>query len=291
MLWGRPAAGLPAELPARALIEGVNGHAQSFTLSCESRSAVDWAAYWGISIRERKFLNSLPRSDNPDEGFVGDPNGVWGNIPPASYGVHAKPVAKQLREFGLPAEAYKDLTWDDLRLEIANGRPVIVWVIGDIWPGKAVRYKSKDGQTTRVAAHEHTMIMVGYAASTVTLVDAYSGKTKVYPKRSFLNSWAVLGNMAITGRSPTKPDDKPVPLNARVFLPLVVTSQAEARPVVNQQAELPANPPKTYKVKRGETLAGIARRYGLDWNKLAEINQIGYPYVIYTGQVLKLIDK
>jgi len=81
------------DLPERASVSGLAGYPQRFSLSCESRSAVDWAGFWGVSIREKRFLNELPRSDNPDAGFVGDPDGEWGNLPPRSYGVHAEPVA------------------------------------------------------------------------------------------------------------------------------------------------------------------------------------------------------
>ncbi|HEX3051860.1 MAG TPA: LysM peptidoglycan-binding domain-containing protein [Aggregatilineaceae bacterium] len=42
----------------------------------------------------------------------------------------------------------------------------------------------------------------------------------------------------------------------------------------------------TYTVQRGEYLVSIARKYGLTWQALATANNIGYPYTIYTGQVL-----
>jgi len=42
----------------------------------------------------------------------------------------------------------------------------------------------------------------------------------------------------------------------------------------------------TYTVQRGEYLVSIARKYGLTWQALATANNIGYPYIIYTGQVL-----
>ena len=38
----------------------------------------------------------------------------------------------------------------------------------------------------------------------------------------------------------------------------------------------------------GDTLFAIAWRYGMDYRKLASINGIGSPYVIYPGQELKL---
>ena len=115
---------------------------ESYALSCEARSAVDLAAFWGVDIRERVFLKRLSRSANPEVGYVGDLNGVWGFIPPYSYGVHASPVAELLRDYGLPASAHSGLTWTDLQLEIAAGRPVIVWIIGEMWPGKATNYTS-----------------------------------------------------------------------------------------------------------------------------------------------------
>jgi len=75
------------------MLDDFLGYAQLYTLDCESRSAVDWAAYLGYSINEQGFLDSLPKTDNPETGFVGDYTGPNGNIPPLSYGVHAAPVA------------------------------------------------------------------------------------------------------------------------------------------------------------------------------------------------------
>ncbi len=283
-----PQFALADGLPQAARIVGLNGSPQRFTLSCEARSAVDWAAYWGVEIREKKFLSALPRSDNPDTGFVGDPNGEWGNLPPRSYGVHAEPVAALLREYGLEAIAQRGLSWDDLRAEIAAGRPVIVWVIGQMWRGVPVRYKASDGQTTTVARFEHTMILVGYEPGRVHVIDAFSGRHQTYPLNTFLASWKTLGRMAIVGRGSVKPAQEPasVPpgsialekLTKRTFLPMVFRQP----PTMG----LPAS--QIYTVQRGDDLAGIARQHGLDWKQLAHLNQIDYPYVIYIGQALRL---
>ncbi|GGA70458.1 peptidoglycan-binding protein LysM [Arenimonas soli] len=43
-----------------------------------------------------------------------------------------------------------------------------------------------------------------------------------------------------------------------------------------------------YKVKRGDTLYGIAFRHGLDYREVASLNRIGPPYTIYPGQTLRL---
>lgn len=247
----------PVDIPDQAYISGVVGRAQQYTLSCESRSAADWAAYWGVSIDETEFLNRLPRSDNPNEGFVGYFNDPWGYIPPASYGVHADPVAAILRAYGLDAHAGSGLGWDELRSEIAAGRPVIVWVIGQIWAGTPSEYTTEDGLTVTVANNEHTMILIGYDETRVHLVDALTGYTVTHTLENFLSSWSVLGNMAILGEG-----------------------SGENRAGQATLAE------GDYVVQRGDTLNKIAARLGLFWPDLAAWNNISYPYLIYPGQAL-----
>jgi uncharacterized protein YvpB len=184
------------ELPDQASVSGVVGHPQSLGLSCEARSAVDWAGFFGWNIGEMEFLGGLPRTDNPETGFVGSPSGAWGQVPPGAYGVHAAPVAALLRAYGIPAEDHRGLSWEDLREEISAGKPVVVWVIGGIWQGYAVDYTPSDGATVRVAPFEHTVIVTGYSASSVSIVDNH-----LYydvPVDRFLSSWSVLGNQAVT---------------------------------------------------------------------------------------------
>ncbi len=183
-------------LPAAAEVTGVDGHRQSLPLSCEARSAADWADFFGVDIDEREFLASLPRSDDPDRGFVGDVRGRWGQIPPDAYGVHAGPVARRLRDYGLPAEAHRFYDWDEVRAEIAAGRPVIVWVVGHVDGGEPVIYTAADGRRTVVARYEHTVIVVGYDETSVTVVDG--ARTYARPLDVFLESWGVLRNQAIT---------------------------------------------------------------------------------------------
>ena len=259
LLLGFTSSAHAKDIPSQAYISGVVGHTQQYTLSCEARSAADWAAYWGVNIDETEFLDRLPRSDNPNEGFVGNPNDVWGNIPPSSYGVHAEPVANMLRSYGLDAHSGLGLSWDEVRTEIAAGRPVIVWVIGQLWAGSASEYETEDGQTITVANNEHTMIVIGYDESRVHLVDALTGYTVTHTLENFLSSWSVLGNMAIVGEG----------------------SGADPNtPAQNTPAE------GDYTVQRGDTLNKIASRMGVFWPDLAAWNNISFPYIIYPGQVL-----
>lgn len=256
-----PNAARAKAIPDQAYISGIVGRAQQYSLSCESRSAADWADYWGVSINETEFLDALPRSDNPNEGFVGNPNGVWGYTPPSSYGVHAEPVAELLRSYGLDAHAGTGLSWDEVRTEVSEGRPVIVWVIGSIWAGTPRDYETEDGEVVTVANNEHTMIVIGYDQQRVHLIDALTGYTITHTIDNFLTSWAVLGNMAIVGEG---------------------SGQLPA-----EESESAANG-ESYTVQRGDTLNKVATRFGLFWPDLAAWNGIAYPYMIYPGQVLAL---
>src|SRR5262245_6585410 len=71
----------------------LEGHRQARSLTCESRSAADLLAAHGRSVSEAEVFSRLVRSDNPDLGFVGDPDAPSGGLPPAGYGVHARPLA------------------------------------------------------------------------------------------------------------------------------------------------------------------------------------------------------
>lgn len=44
----------------------------------------------------------------------------------------------------------------------------------------------------------------------------------------------------------------------------------------------------TYEIQSGDSLSGIAAKYGTTWHNLAQINSISDPNMIYPGQVLKI---
>ncbi|MEW5989445.1 MAG: LysM domain-containing protein, partial [Chloroflexota bacterium] len=47
-------------------------------------------------------------------------------------------------------------------------------------------------------------------------------------------------------------------------------------------------PPATYTVRPGEYLTQIAQNLGLDWQEIARLNGLAWPYVVHPGQVLQL---
>jgi uncharacterized protein YvpB len=182
-------------LPISHYIYGITGHKQYFPLGCEAAVTRDWALYFGMDINEFEFQHKLPLSDNPEVGFVGSVTSKWGQAPPYAYGVHAGPVAQLLQEYGLPATAVKNYSLTLLKQQIAADRPVIAWVIGNVVGGIPYEYTAKDGQKVTVAAYEHVVIVTGYNETHIRYVN--NGKFFEAPIKVFLNSWKVLGNMAL----------------------------------------------------------------------------------------------
>ncbi len=181
-------------LPTEARIEGVTGFGQALPLSCEARAAVDWANFFGVHILEMDFFNRLPKSEDPELGFVGSPYGTWGQIPPDPYGIHAEPVAELLRRYGLKAAAGRGVDLGQVQAEVSAGRPVIVWVVGHVEPGTGVQIKIHE-QTRTVARFEHTVMVIGYDPQYIMILD--NGQVYLRLIDVFNQSWGALDNMAI----------------------------------------------------------------------------------------------
>jgi uncharacterized protein YvpB len=171
---------------------------QYFALGCEASAAVDLAEYYDVLIYQYNFQHELPLSDNPDLGFVGDVNGPWGQVPPYAYGVHAAPVSELLQKYGLNVEGGKGYSLEQMKAKIATGHPVIAWVIGNMVGGVPAEYVDKAGNKTLVAAYEHVVILTGYNQDSIRYVN--NGRFFEVPNEVFLNSWGVLGNMAVFHR-------------------------------------------------------------------------------------------
>ncbi len=181
--------------PSSAYISGIYGSPQLYTLDCESQAAMDWARFFGVRINELEFIERLPKSDDPEEGFVGNINGPMGQVPPGDYGVYPGPVASLLREYGLNAAAVINWDIDALKHEIAAGRPVIVWVVNLPFKVSPREYTASNGNTIIVAPYQHTWIVTGYNSASFTVVD--SEWTYNVLTQTFIERWNALENRAL----------------------------------------------------------------------------------------------
>lgn len=176
----------------------VEGRAQRRSLSCESRSAADLAGWYGRPLGEEDVLQALPRSDNPDHGFVGDVDGPGGGLPPDGYGVHEQPVADVLVRHGVPVVASRGrpLAW--LLAELQAGRPVIVWATASLDAPRALTRRDAAGRPYDVVPFEHTFLAVGFTPTRVRLLDPATGRVREVARDRFDASWAVLGRRAVS---------------------------------------------------------------------------------------------
>jgi uncharacterized protein YvpB len=276
--------------PEEAYVSGLIGYRQAYSLSCEARAAVDFATYFGIYLSENQVIDALPTSDDPEIGFVGNINGEWGSIPPYDYGVHSQPIASVLNDFGIPSRAQKYLDWTTLQWEIASGRPVIVWVIGEMWQGTPITYVTEAGKSVVVAHYEHAMILKGYDGDIIYAIDTYTGTEKIYYLQSFLASWAVLENQAVLADLPDPTPTFTPTLTPTATLTPTPTLTPTLTPTPNPTAtSTPTPTPITHVVvKVGDYLVGIAVRFNLTWQELTAMNGLKYPYFIYPGNVLRV---
>jgi len=160
------------------------------------------AAFWGVTFAEDDFFRRLPKSDNPHRGFLGDVDLPAGTMPPDGYGVYVGPIAANLRSFGLDARAYHEWSIEDLKAELAAGRPAILWATYEMQLPGVETWTSSDGATSVVVKWQHTFIAVGYDEGGVYLVDAYDGVTKHFSYAAFAPAWDQLGRMAVTVNGP-----------------------------------------------------------------------------------------
>lgn len=197
-LYPTPSATLiPApDYPESHFIQYVHGHKQIYELGCEASAAVDWANFFGVSIYEYSLQTSLPLSDNPDFGYVGEvTTDAWGQIPPYAYGVHAEPIAEALRAYQLPAKAVRNYSIEEVKQKLSENKPIIVWVIGNLVYSDPVEYVDQQGRVAIVAPYEHVVILTGYNQTHIRYMN--NGKFYDAPTEVFLTSWRVLGYMAV----------------------------------------------------------------------------------------------
>lgn len=119
------------------------------------------------------------------------------------------------------------------------------------------------------------------------------------------NAWAKYANP--TGQAAAKPQPSPAPAPARKSLGVIAAEviagkwgngtdrvnrlraagydPTAVQAKVNERMKPPA---RTYTVRPGDTLSGIAARYGTTYIELARKNGIANPNVIYPGQTIRI---
>ena len=79
---------------------------------------------------------------------------------------------------------------------------------------------------------------------------------------------------------------KKIMISVAVVSALAITGCASKPQISNSNRVM--NSPDYYTVRSGDTLSGIAARYGLNYINIAQLNDIAPPYRIYVNQSLRL---
>ncbi len=179
-------------------------HRQEHSLSCEVATLKMALGSFGIDVAEAEIIRYLPFDStprragvwgNPDEGFVGDIDGV---MLVSGYGVYADPIAR----LGLRwkrTEVLRGASAADIARHIAAGRPVIVW--GYYGRGGLFTWMTPGGESIAAVDGEHTRVVVGFsgplqAPTGFSLLDPITGVLH-WSTKKFMHNWETLGCMAV----------------------------------------------------------------------------------------------
>jgi uncharacterized protein YvpB len=224
----RPGALLAAPLLAMAAMVAavVPAHAASYriaaplmqqqhSLSCEAAALRIALAAKGIDVSEDFILNAIGADTrrpvvngngvvhwgDPFATFVGNVNGSEPSY--TGYGVYDPPIAYAAGLAGASANAIDGADPQTLYQQVADGNPVVVWVVNHLGTTTLKTWTAWDGRVVPYSVGEHAMTLLGvnYDDSTVTLADPGNGSQFTTDMPKFENSYAAMGKMAVIVRA------------------------------------------------------------------------------------------
>lgn len=277
--------------------------AVEFLEEVKSYSGLDTAVYTYAYFAEHNLYNGLGISDYPlwiaqlrEGGPL--PNQIWGN----SYA--GWQYSDTGRVSGISANVDLDIFYDEMFLNDRADIPGERRQESD--NNKVIYYTVQSGDTLSSIATRYGVTVEDLASinglSNPNLI--YPGEVlKIYPennrnivnrdKMEFSSTYIVrLGDTLslIAKRFNTTVNDL-VKLNDIDNPNLIYPGEILKIPtVVNEDSKSSSARQyiKTYIVQRGDTLSGIARKFNISVDRLAEINNIQDVNLIYPGQVLKI---
>ena len=135
---------------------------------CEIVSATMLLQYEGIEMEASRLALEIPYDqEDPNLGYVGDPftTGGWTIYPSA--------LEETIRQYIPTAYDMTGATLEDLKQQLSNGKPVVVWLS---W---------MHGFTL------HSVIVTGYDENGIFFNDPWTGEAEAWiPTDEFLDMWA-----------------------------------------------------------------------------------------------------
>lgn len=178
----------------QVLIDGMPSVKQWYSLSCEYAAAASVTLFWrGELVGQDHFIREVPLDSNPHLGFRGNIHGDFGGI--ENYGVYAEPLVAVLEQHGYDATVFYGGA-DRLKAEIDQGHPVVVWITAGR-EERPVYKRVSEGRTFKLVPGEHTVVVYGYDAAGVYIMDVGNGGKYYTGWTSFIQRWNYFDQMSL----------------------------------------------------------------------------------------------
>ena len=207
---------------------------------------------------------------------------------PPTYTVAAGDTVSDIAgRFGLSTAsvlALNGLSWSSLifpgqQLQLTNGAPLPVIDDTPAEPTPSGRYTIVAGDTISAIADRF-----GVSTLSILTANGLGWSSIIYPGQTL----AIPG---LVGPGTPSPENDPAPEVPVAYVePVVAAPEPEPAPVVAPPVETPAPAPVygSYTVVSGDTLSGIATRFGIDTQQLLDANGLVWDSLIFTGDILNI---
>lgn len=143
---------------------------------CEMTATTMMLQYAGVNIDKLQFAAAVPRTDDPNTGFVGNPESDVG----VGLYVYPQGLLGTVRRYLPTAVNLSGSSLTQLKAQLASRKPVVVWVTG------------LDGFAS------HTVTLTGFDAHELTYNDPWTGRTAVISNQAFETIWQQNGCRALS---------------------------------------------------------------------------------------------
>ncbi len=143
---------------------------------CEMTATTMMLQYAGVKIDKMRFAAAVPRSSDPNSGFVGEPTG---NVGVGLY-VYPQGLLATVRQYLPTAVNLSGMSLPQLKAQLAKRHPVVVWVTG------------LDGFAS------HTVTMTGYQVNALFYNDPWTGRQETISNHDFETIWQQNGRRALS---------------------------------------------------------------------------------------------
>jgi membrane-bound lytic murein transglycosylase D len=204
-------------------------------------------------------------------------------------------IAKQPARYGIPTSAVERYAYDSLVVTDATGLDVVARLAGvdlseirDLNP-QYLRLATPPGTTSVIRLPAGTGPAVAEGYGELSPSERVQYLTHVVRKRERLSTIAANHRIPLADLRAANPKHGPNPrAGARLVVPAVAIPSALAVRAASDRRPHHSASSRTHRVRRGETLSGIARRYRVTVKALRRANSIRNEHAVMAGTRLRI---